>query len=100
MKEGVIRYECDPASHYWETADRASANIVPIVKKSRGKGEKRAKGLVRIYGPGRELKKINKVASMVADQLNDGLIKEDVFYGKASMSAVLASKKLRLNIYE
>lgn len=100
MKEGIIRYESDPATSHWETADKTSANIVPIVPKARGKGEKWAKGLVRIYGPGRDLKKINEVAAVVADWLSKGLIEEDLFEGKKQMAAVKVAQKLGLDTFD
>lgn len=88
MSEQVaIRYEADTAGDYWESAVKASANVVPILPTKNGNGEKRGKGVCRIYGAGKELLLINTVTVEVCKRLNAKEIDVSIFNGQKSYPA-------------
>jgi len=97
QEQTVIRYEADTAGTHWATSKRASANVVPIVPTVKGKGEKRGKGVCRIYGTGRELALINAATIEVVKLLNEGL-DIAIFEGKQSFQAKKLSDMLKNNI--
>ena len=82
QEQAAIRYEADTAGSYWATSKRVSANVVPIVPTAKGKGEKRGKGICRIYGTGAELVLINAVTIEVCKRLTEGQIEKSVFKGQ------------------
>ncbi|MFA6144062.1 MAG: hypothetical protein WCW84_06790 [Sulfurimonas sp.] len=87
QEQTVIRYEADTAGSHWASATKASANVVPVVPTKNGKGEKRGKGVCRIYGTGSELLLINTVTVEVCKRLNAKKLDESVFKGQKSYPA-------------
>lgn len=96
-EQTVIRYEADTAGSYWASAKKASANVVPIMPTKNGKGEKRGKGICRIYGTGSQLLLINTVTIEVVKLLNDGL-DISIFEDKKQYQAEKLDKVIKNNV--